>query len=88
MIASLLLLWGLGLLTFMASPSKDPDMDLTEEIMQLILGPKNEGIRGQIHGDALARGNTPAGRPRRFADEEALELGDTLWIGMPTNCSH
>ncbi|KAK8076516.1 hypothetical protein PG994_003788 [Apiospora phragmitis] len=80
MIASLLLLWGFGVLALLASPSKDPDMDLTEEIMQLVLGPKNEGIRGQIREDALARGNTPASRPRLVANEETLGVVDTIWI--------
>ncbi|KAK7990882.1 hypothetical protein PG990_015162 [Apiospora arundinis] len=80
MIASLLLLWSLGFLTLLASPNKDPDMDLKEEITQLILGPKNEGIRGQIRENARARGNTPASRPRLVADEETLENGDILWI--------
>ncbi|KAK7937975.1 uncharacterized protein PG986_014843 [Apiospora aurea] len=80
MIASRLLLWGLGVQTLLASPSRDPDMDLTEEIMQLLLGPKNEGIRGHIREDALARGNTPASRPRLVATEETIEFGDTLWI--------
>ncbi|KAK8092027.1 hypothetical protein PG997_002388 [Apiospora hydei] len=80
MIASRLFLWGLGVQTLLASPSRDPDMDLTEEIMQLLLGPKNEGIRGQIREDALARGNTPTSRPRLVATEETIEFGDTLWI--------
>ncbi|KAK8022268.1 hypothetical protein PG993_013035 [Apiospora rasikravindrae] len=80
MIAFRLLLWGLGVQTLWASPSQDPDMDLTEEIMQFLLGPKNEGIRGHIREDALARGNTPASRPRLVANEETIEFGDTLWI--------
>ncbi|KAK8108701.1 hypothetical protein PG984_014502 [Apiospora sp. TS-2023a] len=80
MIASRLLMWGLGIQTLLASPSQDPNMDLMEEIMQLLLGPKDQGIRGHIREDALARGNTPAARPRLVANEETVELGDTIWV--------
>lgn len=85
MIVSRLLLWGLGAQTLLANTSQDPEMDLTEEIMQVLLGPKNEGIRGLIREDALARGNTPASRPRLVANEETVDLGHTVWVGMSSS---
>ncbi|KAK8015611.1 hypothetical protein PG991_008499 [Apiospora marii] len=80
MIASRLLIWALGAQTLLANTSQEPNMDLMEEIVQVLLGPQNEGIRGAIREDALARGNTPASRPRLVANEEAVELGHTVWV--------
>ncbi|KAH7014257.1 uncharacterized protein B0I36DRAFT_436315 [Microdochium trichocladiopsis] len=41
-------------------PHGDAPQDLTEALIELLVGPKNTGIRAQVHQNALTRGNTPS----------------------------